>query len=97
MNVTHAILHAFDFESGGSVYSQRELDLSVRPVKSFVQRHVRKAFNSAENKHGEFASDSQFADALSQYFERDSGFVGLSVQIAEYLYDQLRMADRRGR
>lgn len=93
MNVNHAILHAFDFESGGSVYSQRELDLGVRPVKSFVQRHVRKAFNSAENKHGEFAADSQFAQALTQYFEQDAGFVALSVQIAEFLYDQLRMAD----
>lgn len=93
MNLNHAILHVFDFESGESVYSRRELGLSVRAVKSYVQRHVRKASGSADNKHGEFSPDSQFAAELGRYFADERGFVDLSIQIAEFLYGELRKAD----
>ena len=60
MHIAHAILHAFDFESGSTSFSQRELDLDTRAVKSYVQRHMRKISSSAENRHGEFSAESGF-------------------------------------
>ena len=93
MNISHAILHVFDFETGSSVFSQVELDLTVRQTKSFVQRHLRKAKNSADNRHGEFAPDSAFVPELSAYLQGQRGFVDLSVQVAQYLQEQLRLAD----
>ncbi len=92
MNINHAILHVFDFEGAGTTYSARELDLSERMVKSFVQRHLRKSQGSAENKHGEFKQDSMFAGELEHYLKTND-FVGFSRQIAEFIYSELRRAD----
>ena len=93
MNINHAILHVFDFESGGSVFSQAELDLTVRQTKSFVQRHLRKCKNSPDNKHGEFVPESAFAPELAAYLQGQRSFCDLSVQVAQFLSDELRLAD----
>ncbi len=92
MNINHAILHVFDFEGAGTTYSARELNLEERPVKSFVQRHLRRAQGSAENKHGEFSQDSMFAGELEHYL-KGGDFVGFSRQIAEFLYAELRKCE----
>ena len=92
MNINHAILHVFDFEGAGTTYSARELDLQERLVKSFVQRHLRKSQNSAENKHGEFKQDSMFAGELEHYL-KGGDFVEFSCQIAEFVYSELRKAE----
>lgn len=93
MNINHAILHVFDFEGSGTVYSARELDLGERSIKSFVQRTLRRAQNSAENKHGAFRDDSMFAGELEHYL-KSGDFVGFSRQIAEFLYSELRKCDQ---
>lgn len=93
MRVSHAILHAFDFESGTSYPSDRELDLGSRPVKSYVQRHMRKIASSAESRHGTFAEDSSFGAGLAEYFAGRVGFVELSQQLAQFMWEQLRMCD----
>ena len=92
MNINHAILHVFDFEGAGTTYSARELDLEERLVKSFVQRHLRRAQGSAENKHGQFRQDSMFAGELEHYL-KGSDFVAFSRQIAEFLYAELRKGE----
>lgn len=92
MNINHAILHVFDFEGAGTTYSTRELDLQERLVKSFVQRHLRRAQGSAENKHGQFRPDSMFAGELEHYLKAGD-FVGFSRQIAEFLYSELRKCE----
>lgn len=94
MNISHAILHVLDFESGGTSYSQRELDLADRQTKSYVQRHLRRARNSADNKHGAFAPESAFVGELAGYLDGGQNFVDFSTQIAEFLYDQLRLAEK---
>ena len=89
LTINYAILHVFDFEGGATSLSQRELDLSVRTTKSYVQRHLRKISASAESRHGTFEQDSPFANELARY--RASGdFVGFSLQIADFLYGELR-------
>ncbi len=93
MNIQHAILHVFDFETGQLTLSRRELDLENRSSKSFVQRHMRKISNSADSRHGEFTQESGFAGELEQYLEGRTGFVDLSCQIAQFLFDELRRGD----
>ena len=92
MDINHAILHVFDFEGAGTTYSARELDLGERLVKSFVQRHLRRAQGSAENKHGQFRQDSMFAGELEHYL-KGGDFVAFSRQIAEFLYAELRKGE----
>ena len=94
MHIAHAILHAFDFESGSTSFSQRELDLDARAVKSYVQRHMRKISSSAENRHGEFSAESGFADALRGYAQGQIGFTEISQQVAQYLWEGLRRCER---
>ena len=90
MNIMHAILHVFDFEANASSFSQRELDLSDRVAKSYVQRHLRKMSNSPESKHGSFLQDSAFAGELGRYLDGGCSFVDFSIQIAQFLYGELR-------
>jgi hypothetical protein len=91
--IQHAILHVFDFETGEPMLSRRELDMDSKAAKSFVQRHLRKISNSADSCHGEFTPESGFAGELEQYLEGRTGFIDLSCQIAQFLFDELRRAD----
>lgn len=92
LNVNHAILHILDFEAGASSFSHRELDLTDRTVRSYVQRHLRKISSSPESRHGEFLPESAFAAELRRYLDGGS-FVGFSMQIAEFLYGELRKGE----
>jgi hypothetical protein len=69
IRVNHAVLHAFDFESGSAYLSEEELPLDDRQVRSYVQRHLRRISSSAESRHGEFAEGSQFAEQLVETFD----------------------------
>ena len=94
MNINHAILHILDFNAADACsFAQRPLDLGDRQTKSFVQRHLRKAGNSPENKHGTFEPGSPFAGELEHYLAGRGDFVDLSTQIAQYLYQELRKAE----
>jgi hypothetical protein len=93
MRISHAILHAFDFESGSCYFSERELDVSDRPTKSYVQRHMRKVSSSVDSQHGSFSEDSGFADALRGYKAGEIDFVEISNQVAQYLWEELRRCD----
>ena len=94
MHIDHAILHAFDFESGSVYPSERELDLETRAVKSYVQRNMRKLISSPESRHGEFDDQSSFGGALEEY-ARGGGvsFVELSQQLAQFLWEELRRCE----
>lgn len=93
IRTNHAILHAFDFESGSAYLSEEELPLEDKQVKSYVQRHLRRISASAESRHGEFAEGSLFAEQLSQYLANENTFVGISVQVAQWFWGELRRAD----
>lgn len=93
LNINHAILHVFDFESNAGSFSRRELDLSERTVKSYVQRHLRKISSSPESKRGAFAPESAFAAELGRYLDGAVPFVEFSTQIAEFLYGELRKGE----
>jgi hypothetical protein len=95
IEITHAILHAFDFDTGSKSLSDRELDLGERPTRSYVQRLCRKALTSAEARHGEFEEGSEFAVRLGDYF-RNGDFVGMSQEVAVFFWEQLRLCEDVG-
>ena len=94
MKINHAILHVFDFVSCVNVYSTEELDLSSRNVKRYVTGHAKKALGNLDSKRGSFVDGSLFAGELHAYFRGERDFVGLSVQVAEYLAGELGRADK---
>lgn len=96
LKVRNAILHVFDFETGAKHLSERELDLSERPTRSYVQRHLRKVSNSPESRHGSFSEQSAFAEKISDYFHGYEDFVSLSQDIGLYFWEELRKSDDPG-
>ena len=93
LRTNHAILHVFDFETGSAYLSEEELPLNEKQTKSYVQRHLRRATVSAESRHGEFMEGSVFAEQLAAYFAGENDFVGISVQVAQWFWEELRRAD----
>ena len=87
--INHAILHVFDFTSCVNIFSQAELDLESKQIKSYITKHVRKGLTHIDNKRGEFSADSSFAPELRAYFNGERDFVALSVQIAEFISSEL--------
>ena len=93
LRIGHAILHVFDFESGSTFFSERELDLDNRQTRSYVTRRLRRIRSSAESKHGTFAPESNFASGLKEYLASQVPFVDFSVQIAQWFWEELRRAE----
>ena len=52
LTIRHAILHAFDFDTGECYLSEHELDMDEKLVKSYVRRHLRRCVMSDQNMHG---------------------------------------------
>lgn len=94
MNINHAILHILDFDSGVNVFSQRELELDTRAVRSFVTKHLAKARGAGDNRRGVFADESAFATELKRYFFGERDFLDLSLDVAEFLAGELARADK---
>lgn len=93
LSVRHAILHAFDFDTGTMFLSDRELDLEEKLVKSYVRRHLNRCANSERNMHGEFGENSGFVEELSLYLGRRVSFEELSKQVAQFMWETLRTCD----
>ena len=93
LRIGHAILHVFDFESGSTFFSERELNLDNHQTRSYVTRRLRRIRSSAESKHGTFAPKSNFASGLKEYLAGQVPFVDFSVQIAQWFWEELRRAE----
>lgn len=91
--VNHAILHVFDFVSCVNVFSEEEVDLADKNVKSYVGRIAKHALSSMDAKRGTFSDDSGFKGELTDYLNGSVGFVDLSRQIAEFLAAELGRMD----
>lgn len=94
MKINHAVLHVLDFDSGVNVFSQRELEIETRAVRTFVTKHLARARASVDNRRGTFAENSSFAEALKRFFFGDESFMDLSLDVAEYLAGELARADK---
>ena len=93
LRIHHAVLHAFDFEVGEAYLSEGELPLGERQIKSYVQRLLRKCSGNAESRHGEFGEGVLFAEQLNAYLTGGNDFLGMSVQVAQWFWEELRRMD----
>lgn len=93
IKVLHAVLHAFDLDTGECQFSERELDVTEQPARSYTQRMLRRAVQSPENRCGAFAGPNAFADEVGRYLQGQRGFVDLSCDIARTLWEQLRTSE----
>ncbi len=94
MQINHAVLHVLDFDSAVNIFSERELALDTRAVRSFVTKHLGRARMAADNRRGAFAPESAFAEELKRYFFGEREFLDLSQQVAEFLAGELSRADK---
>lgn len=94
MNVNHAVLHTIDLQGNATAFSQRELDLSDKPTRSYVQRHLRKIDASAESRHGEFTPQSSFAGEFEHYLKGGQTFLEFADMIGRFLYEELRKGEQ---
>ena len=69
--IKHAILHILDANSGITVYSDNELDVSDAGINNFITKHIDKVCESAALRTGESNSNSGFLYPLKAYLEPD--------------------------
>ena len=89
MKINHAVLHVLDFVSCVNVMSHEEIDLTGKNAKRYVTGHAKRALSNLDNKRGEFAGDSMFAEEIRSYFRGQRDFVDLSIQVAEFIAGEL--------
>ena len=53
-----AIVHILDANSGVSVYSEEELDVTDASINSFITKHIEKVFEDASMRNAEFSENS---------------------------------------
>lgn len=96
VGLKHAILHILDANSGITVFSDNELDISDGMVDSFITKHIDKVFSDSAARHGEFKESSGLKYHISEYAaEADDkrNIHSLSMFIAERIYEGISHAE----
>lgn len=96
IGIKHAILHILDANSGITVYSEGELDISDAGVNSFITKHIDKICEGPGLRKGEFNKNSGFLYHMKEYLsapESERDIHSLSVFIAEKIYDGISSAE----
>lgn len=96
VGIKHAILHILDANSGVTVYSEGELDVSDAGVNSFITKHIDKVCEGAGLRRGEFNKNSGFLYHMREYLEKpedERDLKSLSLFIAEKIYEGISAAE----
>lgn len=93
-SLKRAILHILDGNSGVSVYSDEELDVSDASINNFITKHIEKVFEDAGLRTGEFSDNSGFKYHLSEYIKSDDYFSTMSKFIAQKVYEGVTQSDK---
>lgn len=93
VSIEKAILHILDANSGVSVFSDTELDVSDALINNFITRHIEKIYEDAGLRSGEFADNSGFKYHLTEYLKGETDFQSLSLFIANRIYDAIKSAE----
>lgn len=93
VSIKKAILHILDANSGISVFSDSELDISDASINNFITKHIEKIYDDAGLRNGEFSDNSGFKYHLTEYKNGEEDFVPFSVFAAERLYDAIKSAE----
>lgn len=93
INLTKAILHILDANSGVSVYSQKELDLDEGNILSYICEHIDKVCDDPSMRTGTFKENSGFLYKLKEYKNAEITFSDFSAFIAQRLYEVIGESD----
>ncbi|MCC8161316.1 MAG: nucleoid-associated protein [Oscillospiraceae bacterium] len=93
-SLKRAILHILDANSGVSVYSDEELDITDASINSFITKHMEKIFEDAGLRSAEFADNSGFKYHLSEYLRDENYFQTMSQFIAQRVYEGVSQSDK---
>ena len=94
VNIKKAILHILDGNSGITVYSDNEIDLTDVPVSSFLTTHIEKIFDDPALRNAEFNDNSGFKYHLGQYTSGSETLQQLSVFVGERLYENISHSEK---
>lgn len=93
VSIEKAILHILDANSGVSVFSDTELDISDASINNFITKHIEKTYEDAGLRNGEFADNSGFKYHLAEYLNGETSFQRFSLVVAERIYDAVKSAE----
>lgn len=88
VNVRKAILHILDGNSGLTVYSQKEIDLTDVLVNTYITTHIEKTFDDPALRKAEFNPNSGFLYYVNEY-KTEEDLVKISRAAAERLYENI--------
>ena len=92
--INKAILHILDFNSGVTVFSDKELSIE-NSVETFLLKHIEKSYQDPGLKIGQFYEDSIFKKLLAKYLTDSAySFVEFSRVIAETMYANIAKSDK---
>ena len=93
-SLKRAIVHILDANSGVSVYSEEELDVTDASINSFITKHIEKVFEDASMRNAEFSENSGFKYHLAEYIKDENYFVTMSKFIAQRVYEGVTQSDK---
>lgn len=94
VNLKKAILHILDANSGTSIFSKAELDLTDANIVAYICEHIDKVCKDPGLRTGDFKSNSGFMYQLSEYKEGKLDFATFSEFAAHKLYDCIAESDK---
>ena len=91
MEIKNAILHIIKNDGNPSVYSESELDIDSETCEAFINKHVKKLWNTPTTREATFQAGSAVYQELQSYLSRETSFKDLSIMLAERLSDIVNM------
>ena len=91
--VNKAILHILDFNSGITVFSQENLDITDAFVNDFLSRHIEKCLKDSSAMNGRLLNNSDFPQLLEEYNENPDKFIDFSLTIANKINNCIQQTD----
>ena len=80
-SLKRAIVHILDANSGVSVYSEEELDVTDASINSFITKHIEKVFEDASMRNAEFSENSGFKYHLAREYIKGRKLFYYNVEI----------------
>jgi hypothetical protein len=91
--INKAVLHIMDFNSGTTVFSERELDIQSSSVQTFLTKHIEKLYGDSSSQSGSFFPTSEFKKRMSAYIGGSLDFLSFSLYVAESIHSALTQSD----
>ncbi|MDR0843498.1 MAG: nucleoid-associated protein [Acidobacteriota bacterium] len=91
--INNAILHILDFNSGVTVFSEKELEIGNEVVNSFLSKHIERALLDANLKSGTFSNNSSFKNKIANLLTDKTSFIEISTAISQEVLNIISNSD----